>query len=541
MRINLVCVEDSIMAFGVRKMGSFTKSINPDTQLFFVPYMVNRSNLRVLLGTFGNIKKDGFDGEEIHRMAEPLAKGDIVGFSSMTGYSDQTRALIQEVRRINPQAFILWGGIHPIIHPEDAIKSADAICTGEGEYAFEELISAFKDGRDFTGIKNFWFNHKGKVIRNDFRPLNTSADMEQFPFTQYGEGELLYQKDKGFNPLTTSDYLKFNGTAYYTIWSIGCPYRCSYCGNTKFIDNDPSYRKLRHPSVEYILNEVKYVQSKYPFISSAIFYDDSFMAIPKNVLLEFAKAWTKEIDMPFCVKGVIPSFVKEEKMEILVHGGMNRLRMGIQSGSDRILDFYQRPNKPGLIPKTVSIIASFSDYMIPPAYDIIVDNPIETKEDVLATLELLYNMERPFTVDVFSLRVIPNTEMEKKLREHEISMEEISSNYLRNAPTFANCLVYLLTVFRPPRPIFDYLLRFVKPYSEKQPHFPILFLICRILWLGKRTFYHIRFMDFSTIPGRAGWLFWKLGIIKFWRKNILKQSGFKKGLNLGLGKHLKTT
>lgn len=209
-------------------------------------------------------------------------------------------------------------------------------------------------------------------------------------------------------------------------------------------------------------------------------------------------------------------------MEILVDAGMNRLRMGIQSGSDRMLEFYQRPNKPGLIPKTVSIIASFSDFMIPPAYDIIVDNPIETREDVIDTLELLYSMARPFTVDVFSLKVIPNTVMERQIIESNVTMPEISSNYLRNSPTFSNALVYLLTVVRPPRWLFDYLLKYVKPCSEKQTLYPTFFFLCRLLWLGKRAFNHFRFIDFSTIPGRAGWIFWKLGITRFWHKVMFK-------------------
>ena len=27
-------------------------------------------------------------------------------------------------------------------------------------------------------------------------------------------------------------------------------------------------------------------------------------------------------------------------------------------------------------------------------------------------------------------------------------------------------------------------------------------------------------MDFTELPGRLGWICWKLGIIKFWRKHV---------------------
>ena len=47
------------------------------------------------------------------------------------------------------------GGIHPIIVPEDAIQHADAICTGEGEFAFAEFFDAFKNGRDYLRFMDF--------------------------------------------------------------------------------------------------------------------------------------------------------------------------------------------------------------------------------------------------------------------------------------------------------------------------------------------------------------------------------------------------
>jgi radical SAM superfamily enzyme YgiQ (UPF0313 family) len=51
--------------------------------------------------------------------------------------------IIATIRELNSKAYIVWGGIHPIIHPEDAIKHADAICTGEGEFAFKNFLLFF--------------------------------------------------------------------------------------------------------------------------------------------------------------------------------------------------------------------------------------------------------------------------------------------------------------------------------------------------------------------------------------------------------------
>ena len=42
-----------------------------------------------------------------------------------------------------------------------------------------------------------------------------------------------------------------------------------------------------------------------------------------------------------------------------------------------------------------------------------------------------------------------------------------------------------------------------------------------MIYLVKRAFNHLRFMDFSLLPGRVGHVLWKLGIIRFWQRFIL--------------------
>jgi anaerobic magnesium-protoporphyrin IX monomethyl ester cyclase len=531
MRVNLLCIESSVVAVGFRKMISFIESIHKDVQGYYLISSDN-ANLSYLAKLFrtDNSKNEGTVQHRqimVREVAETLAQGDIVGFSSYTQDAEITKQILREVKSINPKAFTIWGGIHPIIDPEDAILHADAICTGEGEFAIEEFLPLFKEGKDFYGTKNFWFNKNGAIIKNDFFPLANSEQMDSFPLPQYGENELVYKDGKGFVPLTEKDYLESVSLSFNTVWSIGCPYHCSYCGNTKFIENDKSYVKLRHPSVDYLIRQIKDVMHKHPHVSTIIFHDDSFMAIPRRTLKDFAEKWKREIKLPFCVTGVIPSFVQEDKMAILVDAGMNRLRMGVQSGSDRILEFYQRPNKPGLIIKAAMIISKFKDYLIPPSYDIILDNPIETKQDVKDTLILLYDMPRPFSLNIYSLRIIPNTVLHQQMKEEGIDLEGIAGeSYLYHAPTFANAMIYLLAMWKPPQWLFAYLLKFARPYTEKQQHFSFLILFLRYLYLVVRVCRHLRLMDFSVrttrFAGRVGWVLWKLGFLRVWKNRVLK-------------------
>jgi|CXWL01.1.fsa_nt_gi radical SAM superfamily enzyme YgiQ (UPF0313 family) len=519
MKINIVSIEDSLLSVGARKVSAYVRSLNPDTNVYYVPL----SNFFSLWSLVRPRYTDALDAKrDAYSIAEPIADADIIGFSSMTHLADQTKAVIRALRQINPRAYIVWGGIHPIIDPEDAIQQADAVCTGEGEFAFAELLAAFRDGHDYTGTRNFWFNRNGEIIRNPLRPLMTSDEMEQLPLPTYAEEEFIYKpKDGRYAAMTRDDYLRFTGLTYNTIWTIGCPFRCTFCANTKFIKNDPSYTRLRFPSARWIVNEINAARRKHPHISNVTFLDDSLMALPTRVLEEFAQVYKTEVGLPFFVPGVIPNYVKREKVEILLEAGMYEVRMGIQSGSRRILEFYKRPAPPEKVLAAIEILGSYSKYLMPPAYDVILDNPIETRQDVVDTLELIYKIRRPFTLNLYSLRVQPNTEMARQFDELNIRTEDVAREHYKSLrPTFANCLAVLLTLVRPPRWLFDRLLRRVRGVADAQRMYPKLFFTLHLLYLIRRGFSHLRYMDFSRMPGLAATTLWRLGIVGFWHHHV---------------------
>jgi anaerobic magnesium-protoporphyrin IX monomethyl ester cyclase len=520
-KLTFVSIEDSITAIGFRKMAAIGRALHPEMEVCYIVPMGFREFFKLLF-KHDDIATDLSDGG-LESIGRHFSKADMVCLSSMTPFADVTKKIIRAIRAANSKTYIVWGGVHPIIDPEDAIQFADAICVGEGETAFQTFLSDYENSRDYTGTKNFWFNADGKIIRNSFLPLHTPEEMEKFPPPLYAERELIYSEAKGFVPLGLFEYLSFSDLVYNTVWSIGCRNECTYCANSKFIDNDKNYRKLRYPSVNYIIAEIKNVITKHPHISTIRFHDDSFMAIPFKILQDFAEKWRKEIGKPFWVYGLIPIFVKRDKMAILVTAGMNRVRMGIQSGSDRILEFYKRPNRPGLIASGMNIIGDFSKFMISPFYDIIVDNPIETREDILETMNLMYNAPRPYCIFVYSLRIIPNTEMAKDFERLGIHAKDMGQGYKQTKPTIANAMIYMLSVIKPTGWLFSLWLNRIDPYREN-PQKTILFPIFRTLYKLRIVYDQIKSLDFSAFPGRTGWLLWKMGIIGFIQRRRMKKA-----------------
>jgi len=525
MEIRLICVEDGLENVGFKKLAAYVKSIHQNTKAAYVP----TGNVYSLLKHITEKGGGELNENDIHLVAKFLAEADIVGLCSMTQYSKTVYKIISATRRFNPKAYIVWGGIHAIIHPEDAIKHADAVCTGEGEFAFEKFLTLYKNKQDYTTAPSFWFNKDNKIIKNSNLPLMTPREMDELPPLMYEDGELIYRQGKSFIPLGTSECLDYNGLQYSTVWSIGCPLMCTYCGNSKFIEYDEGYRRIRHSSPQTIVNEINRAKSKQPHISTINFQDDSFLALPFQQLEEFAKLYKEKVKIPFVVGGVIPNYVREDKIALLVDAGMNRVRMGIQSGSDNILEFYKRPTKLHRIKNATEILNKFKKYMIPPAYDIILENPIENISDTRATVDMLYEMPRPFTLNVYALRIIPNTLMAKDIEKMGLKVPPIDKNYTSGYHrTLGNLLVFFLTFWKIPRWLYKILRNKIFPVHQKQSTYPILFWITRMLYLIKRAYNHLRFMDFSILPGKPGYILWKIGVIRFWQRFMLKNYNLPK-------------
>ena len=517
MKIKLLTIEDGLNNTGFRKLASYVKSINADTDVYYVVTGNVRSFSYHLMARHTNALAPA----DVDTIARTVADADIVGFSSMTQYADATAELIRAIRALNPKVYIVWGGIHPIFEPADAIQSADAVCTGEGEFAFAAFFDAYKNGRPFTNTPGFWFRTPDGIKKNVNLPLMTADEMDRMPIPVYADGEFMFHSGRGFAPIGPEDFLFFNGLAYKTVWSIGCPLRCSYCGNTKFIDLDKNYRKIRHSSPATIVAELKDAKHKHPHVSSIVFDDDSFMALPIKVMEEFCELYDREVGLPFVVTGLIPNYVREDKLRLLINAGMNRVRMGVQSGSQAILEFYDRPTPIARIRDACTILNKFRAHMIPPAFDIILDNPVETVDDNRATLDLLYEMPRPFTLNIFSLRIIAGTRMSAALEERGISIDDIRKPYSKPQPTLSNMVVFAIATFALPAGVYKFLRARALPTHMPQTHFPALMLAMRFMYLVKRATDHLRYMDLTVLSGGSAVLAWKAGLLRLWQRIVL--------------------
>jgi radical SAM superfamily enzyme YgiQ (UPF0313 family) len=514
LRVKFVSMEQGIGAFGFRRVAAVARRLHPATGIYFI----TTGNLYSLATHIFPSRQQGWTEGQLRAMAGELAACDLLCISSMTPVAAEVEVLIAAVKKSNPKVFILWGGTHSIIYPDDAITHVDAICTGEGETPFTQFFTAFVAQGDFSQTSGMWFNTPKGVQKNPHAPLTEGTALASFPHMYVGlDCQIFDHQHSRFRAFTPRDYAAFNGLSYRTIWSLGCPYSCIYCANSAFIANDPQYRKIRYSPVAHLLEELEQARKLYPFISTVAFYDDNFISIPLEVLKDFSTQYRQRIGLPFVVFGLHPNAITEEKLALLAEAGMNRGRMGIQSGNERMLEFYNRKTPLRNVKRSADLLAraAIKYRMIPPAYDIISDNPLETREDVMQTLEFLYTLERPYTLTLFSLRVFPQTQLWDYFEKNqECDIRALSSSYLETRKSMANILLYLLATLRPPRFLFNWMLRSVRGYQEPQKSYPLLHLLVKVIYLASRGMAHLLKLDFTTISGGYLYTLWKLGIVR---------------------------
>jgi len=151
-------------------------------------------------------------------------------------------------------------------------------------------------------------------------------------------------------------------------------------------------------------------------------------------------------------------------MEHLVNAGMVYVEMGVQTGSSRIKQLYNRTESNEKIVEAARTISRYVPGIFPPDYHIILDNPWETEQDTMDTVRLLMQLPKPYGLCISSLVFFPQTALYHKAKKEGLIKDDASDIYRRPfyvSPnrSYPNFLIYLLTFQHFPRTILNVLTR----------------------------------------------------------------------------------
>jgi len=198
------------------------------------------------------------------------------------------------------------GGIHPSIFPKTTL--ADSLCdhviVGEGEYALRDLaLGKISEQIAYAGV---------------------IKDLDEMPFPARHLFEYSDVVD-----LTGIHGQEHGQKATTMITSRGCPYNCSFC--TKI----PQTNAFRFRTPQNIIEEIELLIHDYQ-ISHIRFVDDIFTFDIERII-NLCKSLIQINDLSWvCITRA--DKLTDKLLEMMKSAGCKEIHLGIESGSQRILD-----------------------------------------------------------------------------------------------------------------------------------------------------------------------------------------------------------
>jgi len=459
MKVVLISPYSDVTALGLRMISAVLRRAGHATRMIFLPHTP---------AELADGEEDRYPEGLLREVAERTRDADLVGIPLITAYFHKAVEVTRAIKAVHDVP-VLWGGIHPTIRPRECLEFADLVCLGEGEGAVEELAGRMVAGSGIADLANVGLRANGSARVNPPRPLEQNLDA--LPFPDYSlEDHWIWERDgDALAPLNRDRFAAAlaeghisrirDEIAYQTIATRGCPHNCSYCCNNVLRDLYRGQRYVRCRSQEHILGELEEIRERFPFVKVIGFSDDSFFAARESEIAEFAAAYRERIGLPFFCLGS-PLTITAEKLRHLTDAGMFGLQMGIQTGSPRTLELYERHVSTERVLEAARLIHRFQDRMIPPSYDFIIDNPLESTEDILQTVELMLALPRPNRLQLFSLVVFPETGLYHEFHRRGLPVPETPADYNRDyhkrRATYLNLLFGLIR-HGAPRPLIKLL------------------------------------------------------------------------------------
>jgi len=417
--------------YGLRILSSCLKKEGHDVKLAFIPkYFAER-----------------YDQKELDDITEFSKEAGLIGISVTTNYFNNAAQITQNLKE-ELDVPIIWGGMHATVMPDESLRYADMACVGEGEEALVELTGKMENGEAFHDVEGIWFNNGESIVRNKVRPLIQDLDAIPFPDHDFKSHYVLLQGR--MQKMEEKVLKKWFGTRYQVFSVRGCPFSCTYCCNNTYNAMYPGQKVLRKRNIDSLIEEIVEAKKSLPFIERVNIGDDDFFVRTEEEIKDFAEKYKDKVNLFLRVNGVTPATVSREKLESLPEAGMVHIRMGIQTASERTKKLYNRCFSNEQIEKSASILSGFKNDIEKPSvgYDIILDNPWETEEDLIDTLMFLTRLSPPYKLDLFSLTLYPGTELYSKAEKEGIINADFKDGYTKGTfdgveDTYLNRLFFL--------------------------------------------------------------------------------------------------
>ncbi len=271
----------------------------------------------------------------------------IVGITCGTPLVPKVIELSRDIKNIAPDVFLIVGGAHPTIRPQDLLSAdeIDCVAIGESEYTILELSQKIDNNQDWHDVPGIAYKKNGEIKRSPSRPLITDLDALPFPAKHLIPHYETMLKDKwklGI-PTRKSDEM---------IAGRGCPFRCIFCESHVI----HGY-KVRYRSPENVVQEMKYLEEHFGL--DHISFNDDTLTMNKEWTYRFAEAYhTAKCKVKWTCQTRVDA-IDDNIVKTLKKAGMVFMIFGLESHSDKILKIIRKGTTPEQQMQAMKIVKKY--------------------------------------------------------------------------------------------------------------------------------------------------------------------------------------
>jgi len=344
--------------------------------------------------------------QTLDRLKEAVNWADAVGMSFSSVLFSRAVHILEKIKAQRPELLVIAGGPHPTADPEGTLKSGfDYLVIGEGEQSGLELFQALSNGKDGKNLDGVWTRSGDEIIKTPLRSFIPDLDRIPFPARDLFD----YQT-----------YLKSGMSQIGICLARGCPFQCRFC---KPMQDLIFGRKLRKRSPASVAEEIEWAEELTGH-SFFLFRDDNLSSLGLPWFREFRTELEKRrLKIKFSGQTRVNN-LSEELVREMKDLGLVGLAFGVESGSQKIIDYY---NKNFKVEDSVAAFETCHRLGIGTHCFIILGAPPETRDDLQLTIDLVKKIH-PESITISRLTPAPGTYLHAETIQQgllkEVSWEE---------------------------------------------------------------------------------------------------------------------
>jgi anaerobic magnesium-protoporphyrin IX monomethyl ester cyclase len=304
---------------------------------------------------------------------------------------------VEVARRARAEgAFVVAGGPDSATRTTEYLDAGfDAVVPAEGEDALIELARRIHEGADPLGIPGLVLRRGDRVVRGP--PRQFLRDLDALPLPAWDlvdmDGYLgRWQRNTGERRAAV-------------LTSRGCPFDCSWCSKPTF------GRTFRQQSPERVVEELRALKEEYR-VDYVRFCDDVFGVSRSWIDRLLTLLIEEKLDLRWeCLARV--DLLKPDLLRRMRVAGLERVYVGVESGSQKMLDLMNRGTSLAQVERTADALRREG---IRQFWFLMLGYPGETLEDIEATLQLF----RKFSPEEYSVSIavpVPGTRFHESVKD----------------------------------------------------------------------------------------------------------------------------